>query len=147
MINERLPSRREFTPSATIFRASISSPESVSSRMHSAGSRTAICRISLRFFSPPEKPTFTERVNRSSGIFSSLIFSSIRSWKSKRSSASRPRYLRTAFSAVCRKNWLLTPGISTGYWKAIKMPSPARSSGDISSRSLPLNSTEPLVTS
>jgi hypothetical protein len=39
----------------------MSRPESVSSRMASVGSSTAIWRISLRFFSPPEKPSFTER--------------------------------------------------------------------------------------
>ena len=39
--------------------ASMSRPESVSSRMHRFGSRSAICRISLRFFSPPEKPTLS----------------------------------------------------------------------------------------
>ena len=48
--------------SATMRSASMSSPESVSSRIASFGSSTAICRISLRFFSPPEKPAFTERV-------------------------------------------------------------------------------------
>ena len=32
---------------------------------------------------------------------------------------------------------LLTPGISTGYWKARNTPSRARSSGDSASRSLP----------
>ena len=35
---------------------------------------------------------------------------------------------------------LLTPGISTGYWKARKTPSRARSSGSRSSRSLPSKS-------
>ena len=49
-------SRSVFTPAATIRSASMSSPESVSSRIASFGSSTAICRISLRFFSPPENP-------------------------------------------------------------------------------------------
>src|SRR6266849_758421 len=53
--------RMASTPWATIFSASMSRPESVSSRMASFGSSTAICRISLRFFSPPEKPSCTER--------------------------------------------------------------------------------------
>ena len=35
---------------------------------------------------------------------------------------------------------LLTPGISTGYWKARKTPARARSSGFISRRSAPLKS-------
>ena len=51
--------RRLLTPCATIFSASMSSPESVSSRIASVGSRTSICRISLRFFSPPENPSLT----------------------------------------------------------------------------------------
>src|SRR5450755_2318409 len=38
------------------------------------------------------------------------------------------------------------PGISTGYWKAMKRPSHAASSGFIASKSLPLNSTWPWVT-
>jgi len=47
-----------FTPRATIFGASMSRPESVSSRTAIRGFRSAICRISTRFFSPPEKPSF-----------------------------------------------------------------------------------------
>ena len=43
--------------------ASMSSPESVSSRIASFGSSTAICRISFRFFSPPEKPAFTDALH------------------------------------------------------------------------------------
>src|SRR5437016_4841587 len=53
--------RMALTPLATILSASMSRPESVSSRIANFGSSTAICRISLRFFSPPEKPSFTER--------------------------------------------------------------------------------------
>ena len=37
----------------------MSRPESVSSRIASVGSRIAIWKISLRFFSPPEKPSLT----------------------------------------------------------------------------------------
>jgi hypothetical protein len=36
-------------------------PESVSSRIASLGSSSAIWKISLRFFSPPENPSFTAR--------------------------------------------------------------------------------------
>src|SRR5436190_2116869 len=54
-------SRRLLTPLATIRSASMSRPESVSSRMASWGSSTAIWKISLRFFSPPENPSLTER--------------------------------------------------------------------------------------
>ena len=53
----------------------MSRPESVSSRMASLGSSTAIWKISLRFFSPPEKPSLTERLSRSSFNSSSFIFS------------------------------------------------------------------------
>ena len=42
----------------------MSRPESVSSRMASRGSSTAIWKISLRFFSPPEKPSFTGAVQQ-----------------------------------------------------------------------------------
>jgi hypothetical protein len=45
--------------------ASMSRPESVSSSTQSRGSSTAICRISARFFSPPEKPTLTGRLSMS----------------------------------------------------------------------------------
>src|SRR3970282_2441122 len=38
------------------------------------------------------------------------------------------------------------PEISTGYWKAMKRPSHAASSGFMASKSLPLNSTSPWVT-
>ena len=39
----------------------MSRPLSVSSSTAYFGSSIAICRISLRFFSPPEKPSLTER--------------------------------------------------------------------------------------
>jgi hypothetical protein len=41
----------------------MSRPESVSSSTASLGSRMPICTISARFFSPPEKPTFTGRLS------------------------------------------------------------------------------------
>ena len=63
-----------FTPLATIFSASMSRPESVSSRMASFGSSTAIWKISLRFFSPPEKPSLTERLSKSSVQFEQFHF-------------------------------------------------------------------------
>ena len=46
------------TPLATILSASMSSPESVSSSTATRGESIAIWRISTRFFSPPEKPSF-----------------------------------------------------------------------------------------
>jgi len=92
--------RSAFTPRATICSASMSSPESVSSSMASAGSSTAICRISLRFFSPPEKPSFTERYRNSSFISTRLIRSLTSARKSIASSSDSPRDLRTALSAA-----------------------------------------------
>ena len=53
----------------------MSSPESVSSRMASFGSSTAIWKISLRFFSPPEKPSLTGALQQVLVICTSFIFS------------------------------------------------------------------------
>ena len=50
---------KRLTPAATIRSASMSRPESVSSRTAIRGFSIAICRISSRFFSPPEKPSLT----------------------------------------------------------------------------------------
>src|SRR5579864_1013851 len=50
----RLGSRSALTPSATMRSASMSKPESVSSRMARRGLISAICNISIRFFSPRE---------------------------------------------------------------------------------------------
>jgi hypothetical protein len=63
------------------------------------------------------------------------------------SSSSSPRMRRRALSAVRRKCRLPTPGISTGYWKAMKTPACARSSGCMDKRSFPSKSTSPFVTS
>ena len=60
----RSAARMAFTPSATVLSASISRPESVSSRIASFGSSTAIWKISFRFFSPPEKPSLTGRFSK-----------------------------------------------------------------------------------
>ena len=49
--------RTSAMPSATMRSASMSRPLSVSSSTARSGSIIAICRISLRFFSPPEKPS------------------------------------------------------------------------------------------
>jgi hypothetical protein len=45
-------------PPDTVFRASMSRPESVSSSRASVGASRFICSTSRRFFSPPEKPSF-----------------------------------------------------------------------------------------
>ncbi len=78
----------------------MSRPESVSSSIASFGSSTAICRISLRFFSPPEKPSFTPRLRKLSSICISFIFSRTSARNSKASSSGWPRCLRTALSAA-----------------------------------------------
>ena len=57
------------------------------------------------------------------------------------------RVPRCAFSAS-RRNWtLLTPGISTGYWKPRNSPAAARALGASASRSWPANVAVPAVTS
>ena len=65
--------RSELAPLATTFSASMSSPESVSSISASLGLITAIWKISLRFFSPPENPSLTARFMKLWSIFSSFI--------------------------------------------------------------------------
>ena len=52
----------------------MSRPESVSSMSANRGSSIAICRISQRFFSPPEKPSLTERDVNFRSIFRRSIF-------------------------------------------------------------------------
>src|SRR5437016_2847885 len=138
--------RSRSIPSATVRRASMSRPESVSSKTASLGSRRAIWRISLRFFSPPEKPSFNGRLMKAGSISTSFIFSFNRARNSMASSSSSPRCSRTALTAALRNSALATPGISTGYWKAMKMPSRARSSGGISSRFRPPYRISPAVT-
>ena len=51
----------------------MSRPESVSSKMASLGSRTAIWKISLRFFSPPENPSLTDRLMKLRSISTRAI--------------------------------------------------------------------------
>ena len=53
----------------------MSRPESVSSRIASFGSSSAIWKISLRFFSPPEKPSLTARLSIDLSMSSSFAFS------------------------------------------------------------------------
>src|SRR3954471_18759906 len=134
------------TPCATTLRASISRPESVSSRIASFGSSSAIWKISLRFFSPPENPSLTARESIDLSISSSVDFSLTSCMNSIASSSGWPWCFRLALSAAFRKYELFTPAISTGYWNAMNTPSRARSSGSMSSRSRPSNITEPPTT-
>ena len=111
-----------FTPPATMRRASMSRPLSVSSRIERRGSSMAIWKISLRFFSPPEKPSLTERL--ASLLSSSTIarFSRMSFRKSVAERDSSPRYLRCSFTAVRMKLTMLTPGISTGLLETEEEP-------------------------
>ena len=81
----------------------MSRPESVSSSTASVGWSTSIWKISLRFFSPPEKPSFTGRFIRSLSMCSVLSRSLTSSRKSIASSSGSPRYFRCALSAAFRK--------------------------------------------
>ncbi len=81
----------------------MSRPESVSSSSASRGSSTAIWKISLRFFSPPEKPSLTDRLRNAWSISSSFIFSLTSFRNSMASSSASPRCLRTALRAAFRK--------------------------------------------
>ena len=62
-------------------------------------------------------------------------------------SSSSPRCLRWAFMQALRKVMVVTPGISSGYWKARKMPLAARSLASMARMSSPLSMIEPPVTS
>ena len=83
--------------------------------MANLGSNIAIWKISLRFFSPPEKPSFTERF--ASLESNSTIFDLSRTicMKSFAEIGSCPKYSRFSFNAVRKKLTFETPGISTGY--------------------------------
>ena len=106
-----------------------------------------ICTISLRFFSPPEKPTLTARFIISMSKPSAPACSRASRRKSPAESSASPRARRWALSAV-RRNWTLeTPGISTGYWKPRNMPErgalvriAARAGSSPSKRDRPLTS-------
>ncbi len=99
----------------------------------------------VAFFSPPEKPTLTERVNRSGRHIQQrdFLFDEIGEVKAIQ------RLLLAVFAhrvdRRLQKEMLLTPGISTGYWKA-GTRLPARSSGSAPA-DLPLKVTSPSVTS
>ena len=136
-----------FTPSATIRNASISRPESVSSKILNLGSSIAIWKISLRFFSPPLNPSFTERFANLLSNSTTARFSRISFKNSLAGDAGRPLYLRCSFTAARIKFTILTPGISTGYWKDKNRPSWLRSSGFKANKSFPSKVTEPFVTS
>ena len=129
-------------PSETTLSASTSRPESVSSRIAIFGSSSSSWRISWRFFSPPEKPSFSDR----SANFGSMARSPIAPFISLTKFRSFGASPRTAVTAVRRKFDTDTPGTSTGYCMARNRPARARASTDIASTSSPSSVTVPEVT-
>src|SRR3954447_23005210 len=134
-------SRTRLTPADTIFSASTSRPESVSSRMATFGLSSSSCNTSNRFFSPPEKPSLTER-SLKAGSMARFSNAALRSLTQVRSFGASPC---TAVTAVRRKLETLTPGTSTGYCIARKSPARARSSTVMASTSSPSSVTVPVV--
>src|SRR3954469_3602799 len=67
--------------------------------------------------------------------------------KSRSEISASPRSARWAFWTMRRYFVIVTPGIATGYWKAMKSPRRARSSGSSSVMSWPRKRTCPSVTS
>ncbi len=139
--------RSLLTPLETMRSASISNPESVSSKIANFGSNIAIWKISLRFFSPPENPSFKDLDKNLRSISSNSDFSRMSFNISFAGISSCPLAFRVSLIAVFIKFVTDTPGISTGYWKERKIPLCARSSAAKSSKSSPSKRTVPLVTS
>src|SRR3954454_11231638 len=135
-------SRTRLTPAETTLSASTSRPESVSSRMASLGLSSSSWSTSKRFFSPPEKPSLTERSLKLESI-ASRSKAPLRSLTQVRSLGASPV---TAVTAVRRKLETETPGTSTGYCMARKSPARARSSTLMARTSTPSRVTEPWVT-
>ena len=107
--------------------------------MANFGLSSSSCSTSARFFSPPEKPSFTERVANFGSILSRFMASDS-SFVHVRMAGALPS---TSVLAVRRKLVMDTPGTSTGYCMARKMPALARSSGVILRMSSPSSSTWP----
>ena len=74
----------------------MSRPESVSSNNASFGCSTASWSTSLRFFSPPEKPSLTERFRKAGSISTDFAFSLTNLRKAPASISGSPRCLRMA---------------------------------------------------
>src|SRR3954465_10544833 len=142
-----LPAATVLTPCATVLSASMSRPESVSSRIAIVGRWSGSWRISMRFFSPPRKPSWGERLARSRGTFVSSIAASTVLRKSLSEISFSPCASRWAFMTIRRYFVTVTPGIATGYWNAMNRPARARSSGSASVMSSPRKRIWPSVTS
>ena len=109
--------------SETYLMESMSSPESVSSRIAISGCSAAIWRISARFFSPPLNPSLTYRERKEESIRSVFMESPSRLRNSRGVStlpfvSSFPSTPRLALMAVRRKLAMVTPGTTVGYWRA-----------------------------
>src|SRR5665811_1218172 len=80
-----------------------------------------------------------------------MLASAIASWATLANSliliSPSPRASRRALRIIRRYLLTETPGIATGYWKAMKRPARERSSGAASVMSSPLKTIEPSVTS
>ena len=111
--------------------------------MDNFGANIDICRISFFFFSPPENPTFNCLLSFSSSNFNSLAFSLTSFKNSIASNSFSPLAFLIAFKDVFKKIFVLTPGISNGYWNARKIPLCARSSVSKSNKLLSSNSISP----
>ena len=96
----------------------------------------------MRFFSPPENPTFKSRLTKSGETFRAMLASRSRFVQSRSLGA----WPSMAVLAVRRKFVTDTPGTSTGYCIARKSPARARSSGVMSVISSPFRNTRPSVT-
>ena len=120
----------------------MSSPESVSSITAIAGLIISIWRISIRFFSPPENPSFRNRFRNDSFISRYAMFSR-RFFRNSAGFTFCAPLMES--SAVFRNFAAVTPGIATGYWNARKRPSRARSSGGNARTFCPLKRTSPSV--
>ena len=113
-----LPVRAAPDAPAAIRTASMSSPESVSSRTANDGRSMAICNTSARFFSPPENPSFRFRRAKSPSIPSSSIDALSSLWNSRIGTSSCPSCrsgFRMFVTAWRRKLATVTPGIAVGY--------------------------------
>ena len=125
----------------------MSRPESVSSSSASFGSSTAICRISLRFFSPPEKPSLTPRLRKLSSICISFILS-----LDQREELEGVEFRQAALLAHGVERRLQQVGVvDAGNFDRVlegqEDAARARSSGSSASRSSPRYWTVPFVTS
>jgi hypothetical protein len=120
----------------------MSRPESVSSSTATRGLRSAICKISLRFFSPPLNPWLRWRLANDLSMPSRSIHSVM---STRTSSAETSSSVRAAMA--WRRNWVTeTPSIDSGYWKARNRPALDRTSVGQAVTSSPSSRIEPDVT-